>query len=458
MVVRLERRGFAGASAFGHMRSRWDRGLWCVVVLGLGARLGLAFYAAPRPSCYRTPDPYIQLATNLLSGQGFTAGYPRPLQAGPHPPWLVTHWPPGYPLFLAGVFGISGRSVLAALVANAVLGCSCVFLLFAVGKTLLGQPGALLAAALVAADWISISYGSTLCSETLSAALLMVAIWLWVCSVRRQGVVLSAGCGIALGAAVMVRAALLAPAMALLIGTLFAVRKPPMRRALTCAAMGAGLALVCTPWCVRNYVVFGRFAMSSSPRYNVAIAWVGPARALSEGAYRDGTVSMWHADLDRAYPGWDRWDPFRQTDAAAAVSGQWAQSHPWLVAECVTYGFTRALFGPGRDRFALIARSASPVLRMGQVVASIAWALLLALSAVTGLVRLAKGSRDRYTWIVLAVSTVALVGVAGAAGFSRFRVPAVPLMALLAAGAIRGARGEVLDWNPPRKNPKRRRH
>jgi 4-amino-4-deoxy-L-arabinose transferase-like glycosyltransferase len=84
----------------------------------------------------------------------------------------------GYPTFLAGVYFVWGHSVLAAQIANALLGVATVLLTFLVARRLTTDGRALLAAALVAFTPSHVLYSSVLATENLFTVLFMAFIWL----------------------------------------------------------------------------------------------------------------------------------------------------------------------------------------------------------------------------------------------------------------------------------------
>jgi 4-amino-4-deoxy-L-arabinose transferase-like glycosyltransferase len=408
----------------GHRRSQTLRGLlWGIVILGMLLRFAVALRVAPYPERYSARDPYQELAWSLLAGRGFVA----PGQDLP-----VTPFTPGYPLFLAGIFAATGGSALAALLANAILACLTIGLVFAIGVRLLGPRGGLVAAALYALDWISIGYVGQLNSETLGTMLLVLGVWLWVRCLREDRPVLPLLCGAALGAATLVRVAMLLPVVVLLAAGFWMLRRSPLRL----GAMSLAVLALCLPWCVRNQLVFGRLELSSAGPYNIAVLWVGPARSLSQGQVARARLDVWQADLDHAYPGWRDWDPYRQAEAAAALSLQWARAHPWTVIKYVAHGFVGSLLGPGQGVFESLVGPAPAALYRAYRILGVLWALGVASLAAVGLVRSVRGRRESLVWLAFASAALAMVVAPGSAGHGRFRVPAVPLMAMLAAASV----------------------
>ena len=65
------------------------------IALGVLSRVVLACWVSRYPELYTMDDPYQDMAWSLLEGRGLSR---------PSDPWPVALWPPGYPLFLAGIF------------------------------------------------------------------------------------------------------------------------------------------------------------------------------------------------------------------------------------------------------------------------------------------------------------------------------------------------------------------
>src|SRR6185503_13338871 len=95
--------------------------------------------------------------------------------------WAPTaHWPPGYPLLLAGVYWLFGPSLLAAKLANAVLATVAVVLTYRIGCEL-GRPRVgLVAAAILALFPGDILFSPTILSETLFGTLFSASLWLFL--------------------------------------------------------------------------------------------------------------------------------------------------------------------------------------------------------------------------------------------------------------------------------------
>jgi 4-amino-4-deoxy-L-arabinose transferase-like glycosyltransferase len=194
---------------------------------------------------------------------------------------------PGYPLFLAGCQTIFGERTLAVRLVQAALGTVSVYLVYRLtrqvtsvhgsstdGPTSTSRPwtAPLVAAAITAVNPYYLLMSSLILSEAVFVPLMLATLWglavLWAEPGRPTGRARSTtdlvglASGAAAGAAILVRPSwgLFIPAV-LVMWVIASVRD---RSALIAAARGAGiivlgLALVMTPWWVRNARIFHRF-------------------------------------------------------------------------------------------------------------------------------------------------------------------------------------------------------
>jgi hypothetical protein len=84
--------------------------VWIALIIGLIARLWWISVNADAYPAVSDDYNYFHGACGLLNGRGYTLfGQP------------ITHWPPGYSAFLAPIFAVFGRTVMAAYAANLLL-------------------------------------------------------------------------------------------------------------------------------------------------------------------------------------------------------------------------------------------------------------------------------------------------------------------------------------------------
>jgi 4-amino-4-deoxy-L-arabinose transferase-like glycosyltransferase len=236
--------------------------LVAILLLGVGLRVGEAWDG-------RAPvfdaAAYAAIARNLDEGNGFTVG-----KSATQP---SSDYSPGLPLFVAGVYKVTGgvherlaRIVLALIGALAPLFAYLLARRLAAGVGGRAVVAGLIAALVVAIYPATIEYTGMLMTEPPAATLLagaMLAIlwagdgdspWRWLMP------------GLTLGALALVRPEYLA--IGILLALLIFLRQRlhmPWRRALLAAAVVVlGIVVVVAPWTVRNAIALDRFVTVST--------------------------------------------------------------------------------------------------------------------------------------------------------------------------------------------------
>ncbi len=180
---------------------------------------------------------YARLGRSLAEGRGYREG--DSAGALPH-----THFPPGYPLALAGLWRVVGVRVSAAHAASALATVGAVVLAWRWFSTMYAPATALAMGLAVAANWSWGRVGGTIQSEPLFLLLGQGAMLTAVGVGRRGGIGRGIGLGILLGGCVLTRHVGVCLAAALLTDLLLRKRFRP-----TIAAMVAAVVVV-VPWAV----------------------------------------------------------------------------------------------------------------------------------------------------------------------------------------------------------------
>ncbi len=236
----------------------WVAGIFAVA---LGLRIAWILHINPDPlqatafsgGIYDS-QMYYAGALGLAAGKGYVD------------PWLgepTATFPPGYPLVLAGLFKLFGPSLLAAKLFNAVLGAITAVLVYALGAKIAGRRAGIVAGGLMALFPSQIFFSTTIMTEPLFVMLCVILALLllaWVGEGRAASWWQMLAIGALLGymSLVRVEAILLVPAVV----ALWKLSGVSWRRLVWQApVLLASIALVITPWTMRNYDQFGEVIM-----------------------------------------------------------------------------------------------------------------------------------------------------------------------------------------------------
>ncbi|MFQ5911835.1 MAG: glycosyltransferase family 39 protein [Nitrospinota bacterium] len=170
---------------------------------------------------------------------------------------------PGYPLFLALLFRLSGPSLAVAWGAQLILGTLSVALTFLLGKRLFSRSVGKLAAFLQAGNGYVIAFGSYIGTEALGLVLIQLSA---LALIRPEGTTTPGRgrgvlAGFALGATTLVRPEFLLFFPIALIWVL-ATWHPRVQAA---AFLAVAFAAILTPWTVRNHAVRGKWVPFDLP-------------------------------------------------------------------------------------------------------------------------------------------------------------------------------------------------
>jgi len=232
-------------------------------------------------------DGYDQLADNLATGHGYRF-YPDTAAT------LMRE--PGYPLVLAGIFLVFGKSFAAVKAVNLVLALGAAWLMMGLAKKFSIHPLLTIAPPLLflfhPATLVAESRGGV---EILFTFLIVLFLRLVYRAIESRGWWAYAAGGAVLGLAVLVRSTpMLFPAFLLVY--LIAIEKQKMTAAAgRVAVMIAAMLMVMSPWIVRNYSLTGKFVPTASV--------LGTSAHAGEYicAHRGENRPMWLLDREAAH-------------------------------------------------------------------------------------------------------------------------------------------------------------
>ncbi len=269
--------------------SRPIKWLLLILLLGMILRLAWVYYVNTQPvSDFKH---YNDLALSLLHGGGYNMpeglDYIKQstpfIQQGVHYPSAFR--PPGYPFFLVALY-LLHPSILTAKIGNALLGAAWICCAFLLGRKYWSDRAGLWAAGMTAVFPPAIAYTSVLGTEILAATLLLSILCLYAYQVGGRWNPLLVGAFMGLLSLVKPEFIVLPVLYALLLWWQTGGRQATdaagpagapgegrqqmfVRERLLVCVRGAllaalALAIVISPWTVRNYLVFHRFVPIST--------------------------------------------------------------------------------------------------------------------------------------------------------------------------------------------------
>jgi 4-amino-4-deoxy-L-arabinose transferase-like glycosyltransferase len=228
--------------------------LVAILLLGLGLRLDNAWQG-------RAPvfdaAAYARIAENLDQNHGFTLGTTATQPA--------SNYSPGLPLFVGGVYKLTGGvHERAARLVLALIGALSVLFTYLIGRRLSSPVAGLIGAAAIAIYPALVEYQGMLMGEPLAAALLSGGVLAMLWAGSRTGGAIWLLPGALLGALALVRPEYLGVSLLLAV-VVFLRDRAAWRSSLARAAiLLAGVALIVAPWTARNAVALDRFVPIST--------------------------------------------------------------------------------------------------------------------------------------------------------------------------------------------------
>jgi hypothetical protein len=204
------------------------------------------------------PDSYDQLASSLVEGNGYRF-FPGTAQT------LMRE--PGYPVFLAGIFLVFGKSFTAVKLANMFLAVAAAWLLTRIARRLSSSQALVVVAPLLflfhPGTLIAESRGGSEALFTFFFTLFVLTLYRAIEGRRRRDYVV---CGGVLGLTVLIRSTpILFPLV--LVGYLLVFERqgnPKLAILLNAALMITAMFVVLSPWIIRNYSLTGKFIPTAS--------------------------------------------------------------------------------------------------------------------------------------------------------------------------------------------------
>jgi len=205
---------------------------------------------------------YDALARSLLDGRGysFTANwYPFT-----HANTPTSHWSFVYPLYLAGIYALTGDHPLVARIVQSIVGGALIcYLIYLIGRRVANEATGLVGAALAAAYGYLIYYNAALMTETFFIVLVLLSLYLSLEIKRKASLARWALLGLALGLAALLRQSILLFVPFLLLWLIWELKKQGVRWWYFTVPIVV-IVLLIAPWTLRNYKVYHQFLLLNS--------------------------------------------------------------------------------------------------------------------------------------------------------------------------------------------------
>lgn len=388
--------------------------IWLAFILLAGICLRSAAVAGLSHALESDELSYQSMAVNLLAGNGIQENGNR------------AFYNAGYSMFiLAPLYYVFGENLLAARIANILLGAvsivSCYFVAKEAGA---GRLGRLLAAAIWALYLPTGIYSVYLAKENLMAPLMLGVIWCALRLITRPSIKVAALCGVLFGLLAMIGNAALSLAGAVAVALLLAPTTARQRLMLLGGVFVVAL-LVSSPWMLRNLYVIGAPVMNTNGGFNLYLGNNPAATGFFVSIADTPRGSTWH-ELRKSS------GEFGAAETLKKEAISWIKENPneflVLALKKGAYFWTPP-FHEGKGGNASAAES----------IVRLVWAIqfvLLVAAAVAGIFLLRPGNR-RHLVLWLAIACYTAVHMIFYVIF-RYREPIMPILGVLAALAIEG--------------------
>lgn len=169
-------------------------------------------------------------------------------------------YPPGYPLWLAFIYKLSGiRSPVAIQNVQWILDSFSVLLIVGIGVTTFGWPIGLWAGGIAALWPLLATYGAVPLADAPTSWIVLGATWMLLLAAKRQSVAWALGAGALVGASCWLRANALLLVFFWALALLLLMQTSWRRRALLSASLVLAAMMVIAPVVVRNLIAFRAF-------------------------------------------------------------------------------------------------------------------------------------------------------------------------------------------------------
>lgn len=375
---------------------------------------------------------YHEIATNVVEGRGFAME------------GRLTSWrPPLYPFFLAALYFVTGTTdPIVPRVVQGLLSLAVVIVVYGLGRKLFSGTVGVGAAAIAALYPSFLFFNNHLLTEVLFTFLVTLTAYCFATylKTRRLGAVLASGLCLALAALTREVVLPMVAPMAILVAY---VTYPRLSRmALHTVGLGVAVAIVITPWVIRNTVLQGTFT---------TIATNGGPTFLSGNNEHTPAERPWQ---QHGFPAELRWRQLvprgelteGERQRLAYQKGlEFARAHPELtlwravIKSANVWGLERDVVGTFLSGGYGEAARAGVLPAAAAIFGMYAFTLLAGLTGLSFALARSATTRPFHLFVVVLVVAMTLAH-ALAFGHPRYHLPLMPIVAVYAAYAWRSRR------------------
>jgi 4-amino-4-deoxy-L-arabinose transferase-like glycosyltransferase len=407
------------------VRLRW--------LLALAIVVRLAFlYAFTDVPLLGDEVEYQEIATNIVEARGFAMD------------GRLTSWrPPLYPFFLAALYFLTGTTdPMVPRMVQGLLSLAVVIVVYGLGRKLFGPAVGMGAAAITALYPSFLFLNNHLLTEVLFTFLVTLTAYCFAAylTTRRLGAILASGIGLALAA--LTREVVLPMVVPMAILVAYVTYPRWSRMALHTVSLGVAVAIVITPWVIRNTRLQGTFT---------TIATNGGPTFLSGNNEHTPAERPWQ---QHGFPAEMRWRQLvprgeltegERQQLAYQKGLEFMREHPGLtlrravIKSANVWGLERDVVGTFLSGGYGEAARAGVLPAAAAIFGMYAFTLLAGLTGVSFALARSATTRPFHLFVVVLVVAMTLAH-ALAFGHPRYHLPLMPIVAVYAAYAWRSRR------------------
>lgn len=389
------------------------RSMWMIFVVALALRLIYVIFC-PQLDGSELSDAWVYdgIAKSIASGEGTTD----------------VRWAPLYPQFLSCIYRIFGSSFFAVRIVQSVISSLTCMFIYLIGKEVFGKRIGLIAGWLAVLYPAFISYSGLVLSETLTAFLIVISLYVLIRAVRLSNNVMFGICGLFLGLLALCRAEMLLLPIFIFVGMIMKI--PDRKKAIMgCIIISVVMGVVIAPRTIRNYKLYKRIIPIT----------VGLGRQLWIGSYHEDW-GEWHYDKEPIKTLYENCSQIEINDNLMVLALQNIKQNPLLYVKFSIKKFFRFWIGSHSNTFKGMQMSfdqANRDMEYGVFAGKMLMLLLNLGIVVLGFLGMFMSKKSLGCYFLMSVIVYKVVLHMVLFSTLRFQVPVMPLVLIFSAMGIK---------------------